>query len=303
MKTGYIKLDKINRMHYQLSGNMQGKPVLFIHGGPGSGIGKIACQYIDLDNCMLIEYDQRGCGKSTPNTVLEGNNSQNLINDITILLNHLKQEKVTVAGSSWGSTLALLYAQANPHRVDQLHLAGLFLARDKGLNWFMSKGGSSRIIPDLYAKLESQLPIDLPRHYQQIAQHYHNMVTSGVLEQQKQAVECFLAYHDRLAFISAMPVDETPLADKIAKTKVITSYIKNKFYLADNQILNNLESLKNIPITITQGRFDLLCLVEDVYQFKEKFTGQLNIEVVEDSGHVMSEKMKISFYNKINSSK
>lgn len=297
MKQGYINLDTNNKMYYEINGNLQGQPLLLVHGGPGSGINETPRLYIDLSKYMLIQYDQRGCGKSTPTPDLAANNTINLIDDIDKLLDYLKIEKVMVAGNSWGSTLALLYAQKNPQRVISLDLAGIFLANQKSLDWFMTKGGSSRILPDLYKKLESELPADCPREYQAIASFYSQMIKQD--DKQQLALDCFMTYHDRLAVIDEMPAETRTLEARIANMLVATEYIKNRFYLTDNQILKNMNKLKNIPIQITQGRFDLLCLVDDVYDLQKAFDGQINIQIIEDSGHKMSEKMKQEYYANI----
>ena len=245
---GYLKVSNGHGIYYAIAG--QGIPLLKIHGGPGGSCKTGFFDEIDLTKYRAIIFDQRGCGKSIYDDILEGNNTNNLIEDINLLLNYLKVDKVVINGQSWGSTLALLFAQKYPERVIKMFLNSIFLGDE---SWFLKH--SKYVFPDLYEKYMADFPEDLTELFKvddtKLREYMKNMAN----------YEINLAASPCTAKEYITEVDDELYNSK----KVFFHYEMNKYFLEDNQILDNCDKIQNIPIRIYHGRLDFDCPLKYAY--------------------------------------
>ncbi|MGJ8664116.1 MAG: prolyl aminopeptidase, partial [Marinicella sp.] len=168
-RSGHISTNSIHQVYWESCGNPSGKPVVFVHGGPGGGTSTETTRFFNPEKYHIIQFDQRGCGKSTPHACLEENTTWDLIDDMEVIREMLSIEQWQVFGGSWGSTLALAYAQKHPTRVTELVLRGIFLLRQKELQWFY-QSGASRLYPDAWQPYWDHIPAaeqhDMMKAYQ-----------------------------------------------------------------------------------------------------------------------------------------
>ena len=156
-RTGYLEVGDGHRVYFEESGNPRGKPAVFVHGGPGGGTSPKQRRFFDPGSYRIVLFDQRGCGKSVPHASLEANTTWHLVADMEMLRSHLGIERWLVFGGSWGSTLALAYAETHPSRVTELVLRGIFMLRKKELDWFYQEG-ASYLFPDAWEKFLAPIP-------------------------------------------------------------------------------------------------------------------------------------------------
>ncbi|MCJ9428383.1 prolyl aminopeptidase [Kordiimonas sp. A6E486] len=249
-----------HEIYIEQSGNPDGLPAVFVHGGPGGGTSPIQRRFFNPDKYRIILFDQRGCGRSRPHASLENNTSADLIEDMEAIRRHLDIDKWQLFGGSWGSTLSLLYAEKYPERVHSLILRGIFLMRQQELNWFY-QGGTRSVFPEAWDRFAGMVP-----HEEQddLIGAYYKRLTDPAHER------------DRLAFakewslwegstVTLVP-DEEQRAHSVdpvfalAFARIEAHYFINKGFLeSDDQILRDAKKLDGIPTTIIQGRYDAIC--------------------------------------------
>lgn len=280
-------------LYVEESGNPDGIPVLFLHGGPGGGSSSIHRCFYDPELYRIILFDQRGCGKSTPHVSLEENTTQDLIGDIEAIRKHLAIEKWVVTGGSWGTTLALLYALEHTDKVLGLILRGIFLAREEDADWLYGyKGGAAQVFPEFYKefvaplnKEERQLPTP-----QLIAKYYQLMTGNDEFKRLK-AAKAWALWEGRIASLNtpsnaSEQLDETHIAMSLGILEC--HYFHNKFYISENEIINKSKKLADIPGYIIHGRYDMVCKLENAHQLAKHWPmGELQIAPA--SGHSATE--------------
>ena len=286
-----LEVSTIHTIHIQECGNPKGRPILFLHGGPGGGIEPIYRQYFNPNKWRIILFDQRGCGKSTPNAELKNNTTWDLVSDIEKIRIKLNIDKWVVFGGSWGSTLSLVYSITYPNRCKSLILRGIFMLRKIELDWFYQKGASF-IFPDEWEKYIKPIPIDERNNY---IKAYYNRLTS---KNKKIRIEAARAWSLWEASTSKLKnsstsnythsFDNDAVAEAFARIEC--HYFINKgFFETDNWILDNVYKINKIPIYIVQGRYDIVCPMKSAWDLQKKLTNSY-FYIINSAGHSMLEE-------------
>ncbi|HEY2681978.1 MAG TPA: prolyl aminopeptidase [Steroidobacteraceae bacterium] len=283
-KHGYLRVSDVHEIYYEESGNPAGKPVVFLHGGPGAGSDKRARQFFDPHHYRIVVFDQRGCGRSRPSASLIENTTWHLVADIERLRKHLGIERWMVFGGSWGSTLALAYAEANPDRVTELVLRGIFMLRYEEIRWFYQNGASS-IYPDAWEAYREAIPPDERDDY---LTAYYKRLTG---QDQRQALAAARAWsiweastsflHSNLDNIKKWGEDQFALA----VARIECHYFVNRGFLrSENQLIDDVPHIRHIPTTIVQGRYDIVCPATTAWDLHRAWP-EADFRIVGDAGH------------------
>ena len=285
---GFLKVSKIHTIYWERSGNPNGKKILVLHGGPGAGSQPRYRRYFDPNKFDIIQFDQRGCGRSTPFSELRENTTHHLVNDIEKLRIKLNIEKWHLFGGSWGSTLALIYSIMNPSKVISLTLRGIFLCRNFELLWFYQHG-ASEIFPDEFQKYVSVIPTN---ERDNLIKSFYKYLTSS---NAKVRSEASFAWTNWELSTSHLIKKENGIGKNKANlfadafARIECHYFYNKIFLEDNFILNNIKIVETIPTTIIQGRYDVVCPVRSAWDLNNRLKNSKLI-IVDNAGHSMSEK-------------
>ncbi|MBS9775319.1 prolyl aminopeptidase [Candidatus Gracilibacteria bacterium] len=283
-QTGMLKVSDIHTVYWEESGNPDGKPVIFVHGGPGGGVSPETRRFFDPEKYRIIQFDQRGCGKSTPHACLEENTTWDLIDDMEKIRELLGVEKWMVFGGSWGSTLSLAYAQKHPNRVTELVLRGIFLLRQKELQWFYQNGASA-IFPDFWEEYVSFIPKE---EQGDLMKAYQKRLLGDDKEVQLEAARRWSVWEGSTChlFPDEKQIAETGDANfALAFARIENHYFMNKgFFESENQILENIDSIRHIPTVIVQGRYDVVCPMQTAWELHKKFP-EAQFVLCKNSGH------------------
>ncbi|MBD2208695.1 prolyl aminopeptidase [Nostoc linckia FACHB-104] len=287
-KKGYLQVSELHKIHFEESGNPQGKPIVLLHGGPGGGCPPFYRQYFNPEKWRLIMFDQRGCGKSTPHAELRENTTWDLVSDIERLREYLGIEKWAVFGGSWGSTLSLAYSQTHPERCSGLILRGIFMLRQKELRWFYQEG-ASYIFPDAWEEYLKPIPID--ERDDLLTAYYHRLTSpdSNIRLEAARAWSIWEASTSRLFPDTALMQNfgKNDFAEAFARIEC--HYFINKGFLnSENQLLLNVDKIRHIPAVIVQGRYDVVCPMISAWELHQAWP-EAEFIVVPDAGHSMSE--------------
>ena len=287
-KTHFLPVSDLHTIYVEESGNPEGVPVIFLHGGPGGGSQPSYRQYFNPEKYRIILFDQRGCGQSTPFAELRENTTWDLVADIEKIREHLQISKWHVFGGSWGSTLALSYAIKNPSNCLSLILRGIFLLRKKEIQWFY-QSGASRLFPDAWEKYISPISEDERSDF---ISAYYKILTGDDTEKKIEAARCWSTWEaatSKLTVDSDLieSFDEESFAEAFARIEC-HYFINNGFFDTDNWILENVDQLKNIPVYIVHGRYDVVCPIESAWDLK-KALPQAQLTIAHQSGHSLSE--------------
>ena len=283
-----LKVDDTHTIYYEESGNPNGVPVVFLHGGPGCGTAPSCRQYFDPEFYRIILFDQRGSGKSTPHACLENNDTWHIIEDIEKIREDLNIDRWLVFGGSWGSTLSLCYAIKHPERVLGLVLRGIFLGRREDILWIYEKGGASNIHPESFERYESIIPRE-ERH--DMIRAYYKRLTSEDRETREVAAKEWSMWEGSLVTLYPDPNLEQSFGEINYAISMATIechfWMNNMFWDDDDWILNNIDVIKDIPTTIAHGRYDVDCRAIGAYKLSKKLNNcKLDIVV---SGHSSGE--------------
>jgi len=286
--TGKLKVGDIHEIYYEQSGNPDGKPALVLHGGPGAGSDPSYRSLFDPSVYRVIQFDQRGCGQSTPHASLEENTTWHLVEDIERIRNLLKIEKWVVLGGSWGSTLALAYAQKYPARVKALILRGIFTLKREELNWFYQEGASF-CFPDAFEKYLEPIPKVERGHM--MSAYYRRLTGSD----EKEKVRCAKAWSLWEMTTSRLFVDQKNL-DKAEKddfavpfARIECHYFVNGGFMEyDGQLIQEATKLANIPGVIVHGRYDMVCPLKTAWDLQKVWTAA-ELNIIPDAGHSWKE--------------
>ncbi len=286
-QTHHIKVDEPHILYVEESGNPDGIPVLFVHGGPGAGCESYHRRFFDPNLYRIILFDQRGSGRSTPHAELEGNTTGNLVSDMEVIREKFNINRWVLFGGSWGSTLSLVYAQTHPDRVMGLIVRGIFLTRQKEINWFYQEG-ASRIFPDYWqdfiATIEEEKRDNLLKAY------YEKLTGENEIAQM-QAAKAWSIWEGRTATLkqNANVIDHFGSAHTaLSLARIECHYFMNNSFLKENQILKNADKLQNIPGVIVQGRYDLICPVESAWELHQAWP-KAELKIIADAGHSATE--------------
>ncbi len=282
-KTFHLAVTEGHSLYVEQSGNVNGIPVVFLHGGPCSGTRPSQRRFFNPDLFHIILFDQRGCGQSKPFGKIAGNTTADLIADLELIRERLKIQRWILFGGSWGAALALLYAQQYQQRVEALILRGAFLARRQDMDWFITDG-ANKIYPELFEGLMAALP----EHSEK--ERVETLYQSVLGADQKRAVkvaQAWEAWGSQLALgadysVDGQGVDQIKL---LAQVQMELHYAKNHYFIEDNQILSQCATLTDIPATIIHGRQDLVCPLAAGWQLARALP-QADFKVLPTAGHI-----------------
>lgn len=286
---GMLDVGDGNLIYWETCGNPQGKPAITIHGGPGSGCSPWWRRLFDPGIYRIVLFDQRGCGRSRPHagaydTDLSNNNTANLISDIELLRQHLNIDKWLTIGGSWGSTLALAYAEANPDRVSEMILFGVTTGRRCEFNWLF-RGGVAIFFPEQWESLRSAVPLD--ERDNDLVEVYCRLLNDADPEVRRRAVDAWCMWE------SATP--EWPPTNRLAErfkdssfatayARIVTHYVSHNGWLEDGILLRNAGKLANIPGILVNGRFDFQAPIGNAWVLKRVWP-KAELVIVDDAGH------------------
>lgn len=281
---GVLEVSPVHRIYYEVTGNPEGKPAVFVHGGPGGGSDPKQRRYFDPAKYRIVLFDQRGCGKSTPHASLEDNTTWHLVADMEKLRAHLNIERWQVFGGSWGSTLALAYAQEHPDRVTELVLRGIFMLRKKEIRWFYQEG-ASYLFPDAWEGYVADIPED---ERGDLLSAYHRRLTSDDEEVRQRAAKSWSVWEGSTSCL--LPNEE--LIEKtsgdafaLAFARIECHYFVNGgFFETEEQLLERVDRIRHIPTVIVQGRYDVVCPVVSAWELHRAFP-EATLHIVPDAGH------------------
>jgi proline iminopeptidase len=281
-ETGYLPLSDDHVMYWEQVGNPRGKPVLFLHGGPGAGAGAVHRRFFDPNIWRLIIFDQRGAGRSKPLGSLVANTTPNLVADIEVLRKFLGIERLLLFGGSWGSTLALAYAQAHPEAVIGAVLRGIFLGRADEVEWFLY--GLARVFPDIHAAFAQFLP-EAERH-DLLASYLARLIDPNP-EIHGPAARAWSIYEGSCSTllpsfeaVSAFAQDRAA----IGLARIEAYYFANNLFLPADGLLNHMAAMRQIPGEIVQGRYDMICPARSAFDLAAAWPAA-KLTLVPDAGH------------------
>jgi proline iminopeptidase len=286
--SGRLKVSPIHELYYEQCGNPNGKPVVFLHGGPGGGISPDYRRYFDPEVYRVVLFDQRGSGQSTPHASLEENTTWDLVADIERLREHLGINRWQVFGGSWGSTLALAYAETHPERVTELVLRGIFLCRPKEIQWFYQQGASV-IFPDVW---EEYLKVIPENERSDMVSAYYRRLTSDDAAVRLEAARAWSIWEGSTSKLFLDPAMIEKFADAefaLAFARIECHYfMNNSFFPTDNYLIENVGSIRAIPSVIVQGRYDVVCPIMSAWELHRAWP-EAQLKIIPDAGHSMSE--------------
>ena len=284
-----LKVSKLHTIHVEETGNQNGKPVIFLHGGPGGGIEPVYRQYFDPELWRIIIFDQRGCGQSTPYAELEENTTWDLVADIKKIRETLRIDTWVVFGGSWGSTLSLSYAINHPEQCDGLILRGIFMIRKKEIDWFYQEGASS-IYPDEWEYFLEPIP---KNEQDDLVSAYYKRLTSSDKSIRIEAAKAWSIWEASTSKLFQSEnylhrFDDIKIAEAFARIEC-HYFINGGFFESENWILENVAKIRHLPIVIVQGRYDVVCPMVSAWDLHRALP-EADFEVVQDAGHSMTEE-------------
>jgi proline iminopeptidase len=281
---GMLPVSPLHTIYYEQSGNPRGTPVVFLHGGPGGGTVPAYRQFFDPEAYRIVLFDQRGSGKSTPHASLEENTTWHLVDDIEKLREHLGIDSWVVFGGSWGSTLALAYAQTHRERVRALVLRGIFLCRPAEIRWFYQEG-ASWIYPDVWEQYRDVIP---PAERGDMLSAYHRRLTSDDEATRVEAARAWSVWEGSTSKLYPDPNLIEHFGDPhfaIAFARIECHYfMNNAFFPTDNYLIENVEKIRDVPAVIVQGRYDVVCPLRSAWELSRAWP-EADLQIIHDAGH------------------
>ncbi|MEO6801232.1 MAG: prolyl aminopeptidase [Rhodanobacter sp.] len=281
---GFLQVSPLHKLYCEQSGNPEGKPVVFLHGGPGGGTNPKCRRFFDPAVYRIVLFDQRGCGQSTPHAELTDNTTWALVADIERVREHLGIERWQVFGGSWGSTLALAYAQTHPDKVSELVLRGIFMLRRRELEWFY-QNGCDMLYPDAWETYVNAIP---EAERGDLMSAYHRRLTSSDGKTRTDAARAWSVWEGATSFLYQ---DKSHMASSgedefaLAFARIECHYfVHGGFFEHDDQLLRNIERMRHIPAVIVQGRYDVVCPLRSAWDLHRAWP-EADLRIVQDSGH------------------
>lgn len=282
-----LPVDEPHTLYVEECGRADGLPVVFLHGGPGSGCEPYHRRFFDPERYRVVLFDQRGCGRSRPHAELAGNNTPSLVADIEAIREHLGIEQWVVFGGSWGSTLGLAYAEAHPDRVLGLILRGIFLCRDEDIAWFYQQG-AGRLFPDLWRDYLEPIPED---ERGDMVQAYYRRLISDDEVGRMAAAKAWSLWEGKTASLLGNQSVVDHFSDPyvaLGLARIECHYFAHHSFLEPNQLLRDAHRLQGIPGDIVHGRYDVICPVDQAFALHAVWP-EARLTVVPDAGHAASE--------------
>lgn len=280
---GYLDVGDGHAIHYEQCGDPDGKPALFVHGGPGGGTDPSQRRFWDPQAYRIVLFDQRGCGKSAPHASLEANTTQHLIADMEKLREHLGIERWQLFGGSWGSTLSLAYAQAHPERVTELVLRGIFLVRREEVRWYY-QSGASRFFPDAWERFLAPIPED---ERDDLVSAYHRRLTSADERVRLEAARAWSVWEGSTSRLEVDPAlvartSQPRFAEAFARIEC--HYFVHEGFLEEGQLLRDVGRIRHIPGVIVQGRYDVVCPPKSAWDLHRAWP-EAELKIIGTAGH------------------
>ena len=282
-----LRVSDLHELNVEEAGRPDGAPVVFFHGGPGAGISPLHPRFFDPTAWRIVLFDQRGAGKSTPLGELRENTTWDLVADAERIRERLGIERWHVFGGSWGSTLALAYAERHPERVLSLVVRGIFLSRQSEVLWTFG-GGAQRVYPDGW---EDFLALLSPAEQHDVLGAYYRRLTSGDPATERAAALAWNLWEERASHLVPNPVPpaEEDVPKEIALARIEAHYFVNRAFLApDDQLLTGAERIRHIPGVIVQGRYDMVCPAISAWDLHRAWP-EARLVLVPDAGHSADE--------------
>ncbi|RMF07841.1 MAG: prolyl aminopeptidase [Candidatus Neomarinimicrobiota bacterium] len=284
----FLPVSELHTIHVEEAGNPDGAPVVFLHGGPGGGIEPVYRQYFHPEKYRIILFDQRGCGQSTPFASLEENTTWDLVEDIEKIRRHLGIDRWVVFGGSWGSTLALAYAETHPDSVKALVLRGIFLLRQRELDWFY-QDGANHLFPDAWEEFLAPIP---PERRGNLLESYYEYLTSADKSVRQTAATAWSVWEGSTSKL----IPDEGLRERFAESefseafsRIECHYFYHKgWFEPEDQLLQNVDRIRSIPATIVQGRYDVVCPLETAWELHKAWP-EAEFHIVKDAGHSVTE--------------
>ena len=287
--TFHLPVSDLHTIYVEESGNKNGKPVIFLHGGPGGGVDPKYRRYFNPDKWRIIMFDQRGCGKSTPFAELKENTTWDLVDDIEKIRNHLSIEDWVVFGGSWGSTLSLAYSQTYPNSCKGLILRGIFLVRKKEIDWFYQEGANN-IFPDRWESFLAPIPVEKRDN---LMQAYYEILTG---DDHSKKIEAAKAWSTWEGSTVRLMQDENFISDfsdeKFAEAfaRIECHYFMNNcWFNSNNHLIENVDKIRHIPGVIIHGRYDIICPVVQAWDLHQAWP-EADLHIIPDAGHSIFEE-------------
>ncbi|HUN24670.1 MAG TPA: prolyl aminopeptidase [Steroidobacteraceae bacterium] len=284
--SGYVSVSELHELYFEQSGNPRGRPAVFLHGGPGGGTDARMRRFFDPRRYRIVLFDQRGCGKSRPHASLTDNTTWHLVEDIERLREHLGIERWLVFGGSWGSTLALAYAQRHPERVSELVLRGIFLLRRSELEWFYENPqGAGSLFPDLWELYVQPIPAAERTH---LMRAYYRRLTSPDAATRREAAYAWSTWEGATSFLRTnssyvAKFDDADYASAFARIEA-HYFVNGGFLEHDEQLLRDVERMRHIPGVIVQGRYDVVCPLRSAWDLHRAWP-EAQLRIIPDAGH------------------
>ena len=290
-RRGWLRVSDVHEIYFEESGNPRGKPAVFLHGGPGGGTDEKMRGFFDPKSYRIVLFDQRGCGKSRPHASLEDNTTWHLVEDIEKLRKQLRIDRWLVFGGSWGSTLALAYAETHPQRVTELVLRGIFLLRRWEIEWFyQNSGGAAALYPDLWEKYIEPIP---PAERGDMIRAYYSRLTSKDPQVLRRASRAWAVWEGATSFLRLNPEYVAKFREEdyaAAFARIECHYFMNGgFMRRDNQLIEEIDTVRGIPAVIVQGRYDVICPMKSAWDLHRAWP-EADLRIVADAGHSAFER-------------
>ena len=287
--TFHLPVSDLHTIYVEESGNKNGKPVIFLHGGPGGGVDPKYRRYFNPDKWRIIMFDQRGCGKSTPFAELKENTTWDLVDDIEKIRNHLSIDNWVVFGGSWGSTLSLAYSQTYPNSCKGLILRGIFLVRKKEIDWFYQEGANN-IFPDRWESFLEPIPVEKRDN---LMQAYYEILTG---DDHSKKIEAAKAWSTWEGSTVRLMQDENFISDfsdeKFAEASARIEchyFMNNCWFNSNNHLIENVDKIRHIPGVIIHGRYDIICPVVQAWDLHQAWP-EADLHIIPDAGHSIFEE-------------
>ncbi len=284
---GYLKVSPVHEIYYEQVGNPEGIPIFFLHGGPGSGCSPVHRRYYDPKKFRVVLHDQRGAGRSRPFAELRENTTQDLVEDIERLRTHLKIDKMILLGGSWGSTLALAYAEAHPEHVTGLIPRGIYTATRAEMDHFYG-GGTAAFFPEVAEKLWKEVP-EIPGKTR--PQRLLTLLDGPPGAERQKAARAWAAYETKVSRLE-MPDDEVEKSvgsgDPAAFSRIENHYMAHDCFLEEGELWRDLGKIRNLPTVIINGRYDVICPPKTAYRLHQEMP-KSRLVIVEGAGHSAAE--------------
>lgn len=282
-KVHRLKVSELHELYVEESGNPNGKPAVFLHGGPGGGTSPKHRRYFDPERYRIILFDQRGCGQSTPYAEVRENSTWDLVADIERIREFLNIDQWMVFGGSWGATLGLAYAEVHPKRVTELILRGIFLLRQREVDWLYQEG-ASRIYPDAWEPYRDAIPAAERGDF---LKAYAARLLSDDSTLNLPAAKAWSIWEGATSKLIPDPDFIASYGDEattLAFARIECHYFLNKGWMDEGQLLRDAPALQTIPGAIIQGRYDMVCPIESAWALAKAWPGA-ELVIVPDAGH------------------